>query len=69
MIFICRVQFAQCEQTIIHRKNGEIDVFLEGMCKRTTPKPFAVTTMAVDKGISHIDDRKPFYVHSCKMIK
>lgn len=49
---IDRVIFHQCEVLSINRKNGDRDVYLEGLCKRSTQKPFAVTTLPPEKGLN-----------------
>ncbi|XP_059154347.1 AT-rich interactive domain-containing protein 2-like isoform X2 [Physella acuta] len=48
-LHLVKVIFHQCEVLSINRKNGDRDVFLEGLCKRPTQRPFAVTTMPSDK--------------------
>ncbi|CAL1542134.1 unnamed protein product [Lymnaea stagnalis] len=48
-LHLVKVIFHQCEVLSINRKNGDKDVFLEGLCKRPTQKPFAVTTMPPEK--------------------
>ncbi|KAH9503660.1 AT-rich interactive domain-containing protein 2 [Bulinus truncatus] len=46
---LVKVIFPQSEVLSINRKNGDKDVFFEGICKRSTQKPFAVTTMPVER--------------------
>ncbi|RUS82522.1 hypothetical protein EGW08_009736 [Elysia chlorotica] len=48
-LHLVKVIFHQCEVISINRKNGDNDVFLEGLCKRSTQKPFAVTTLPPEK--------------------
>lgn len=47
-----RATFHQCEVLSINRKNGDRDVYFEGLCKRPAQKPFAVTTLPPEKGLS-----------------
>ncbi|KAK0052589.1 AT-rich interactive domain-containing protein 2-like isoform X1 [Biomphalaria pfeifferi] len=48
-LHLVKVIFPQSEVLSINRKNGDRDVFFEGICKRSTQRPFAVTTLPLDK--------------------
>ncbi|GFO22312.1 AT-rich interactive domain-containing protein 2 [Plakobranchus ocellatus] len=48
-LHLVKAIFPQCEVISINRKNGDNDVFFEGLCKRSTQKPFAVTTLPPEK--------------------